>query len=673
MHHPTRARERTPSLGPWRGAYFDGVRAARHEVTLWLGHDGLTIEGESVGTLVWPVEEIAALEGGTEGEPVRVGLRGGDAAVAVDDPHFAESLRVQLPERTVQVRRLTVQRILGPALVALGVLVVLYVWGVPRMAERAARRVPVAWEETLGQSMVGSLLQGATVCRGDARQAALERMVDRLTADGRGGRYTYRVRVVDDPAVNALAAPGGEIVVFQGLIAQAESAEEVAGVLAHEIQHVVLQHSTRTALREIPWRLFAAAVVGDGGLAGPLSSMAMSLGSLRYQRKDESEADREGLRMLAEADVSSQGLITFLQRLEAKADGPIPLASYLSTHPTSAERVAALQAEAGAAAAGARAVLTDAEWRALAAPCGWRSRGARSALASRDQQHLARTPRERPVGERLPRLLDHETRLEHELSEAARGVEPDPVLASLGLPLPLPDRRDREEAGERVEGPVLRDDRPVAGGPPIAGEELRHDAVTAPSLPDHDAAGTEHARALGDHARIVARVVEEPEAREEVHHCVEATAPRRREPPHVGALVPQVLPGTSRLREAQQVRGEVEAIHVEPRLGKEVGVASLPAREVEHACAGGEGEQLDEARHLLAILDEVEEGLVLAHVARIEVGGPPVAAHRTRLVARGVTRVGARACRPRPARSPGQKKTGSRYAPNSASSAARIS
>ena len=358
------------ALRVWRGAYYDGVTASRHEVTLYLERGALRAIGESSGEIRWPYDTIGVMEGGTQGEPVRVARRPDDgASLVIADPEFGPALELHLRRRIAGARR-SVWRFVPAVLFVVAGLGATYVWGIPRLAARVAQEVPREWEESLGTRMVATLGRENLRCGGDARQAALEKIVTRLTADGRGGGYAYTITILRDSMVNALAAPGGSLVVFHGLLAAAESADEVAGVLAHEVQHVVQQHGTRGILREVPLRLLAAALIGDAGIASTASDLAMSLGSLRYQRNDERDADREGLRVLAASGISPRGLSDFLTRLDAGGSQSRPLVRYLSTHPSSASRLAMLAQVSGSASPTDPPLLSPAEWAALTAPCG---------------------------------------------------------------------------------------------------------------------------------------------------------------------------------------------------------------------------------------------------------------------------------------------------------------
>ena len=155
--------------------------------------------------------------------------------------------------------------------------------------------------------------------------------------------------MVDAPDVNALAAPGGYIVVFRGLLERARTPDELAGVLAHEIEHVLHRHTTRAVIQHASTGLLLAALTGD--MTGPLAyglESARVLGQLQYSRRAEEEADRDGMKLLLAARVDPAGMIGFFDDL-AKGEHPRRVLRYLSTHPSPTDRIAALRALAAGA------------------------------------------------------------------------------------------------------------------------------------------------------------------------------------------------------------------------------------------------------------------------------------------------------------------------------------
>jgi predicted Zn-dependent protease len=243
-------------------------------------------------------------------------------------------------------------------------------FGLPILAEPVAAVMPLSWEERMGQNVRGQALallaRNAKECTAPQGRAALDRLVQRLAATTKS-RYTFRVRVVDSPMVNAFAAPAGYIVVFRGLLDKSSSAEEVAGVLAHEMGHVIERHGTEALIRQFGMNAILSAFLGDAsGIGSTAADIGTQLAVLSYGRAAEREADRVGVSMLNRADIRGAGLVAFFQRIGKESGGDDRgVLRYLGTHPPTGERAADIEARA----AGKGDAMTAAEWQSLRAIC----------------------------------------------------------------------------------------------------------------------------------------------------------------------------------------------------------------------------------------------------------------------------------------------------------------
>jgi predicted Zn-dependent protease len=168
--------------------------------------------------------------------------------------------------------------------------------------------------------------------------------------------------VAIDPRLNAFAVPGGHVVVYTGLLLAADSAEEVAGVLAHEVQHVEMRHALKNLLHNLGWRALLALALGDFS-GGVWTGMAEHLGQLGYSRDLEHQADLGGLAALRRAGIAPEGIASFFAKLSRQGGGQIDL---LSTHPASSARMQALQRAMAAQGAYTASPLPY-DWRALQA------------------------------------------------------------------------------------------------------------------------------------------------------------------------------------------------------------------------------------------------------------------------------------------------------------------
>ncbi|HEX8713756.1 MAG TPA: M48 family metallopeptidase [Terracidiphilus sp.] len=162
--------------------------------------------------------------------------------------------------------------------------------------------------------------------------------------------WPFQFHVVAQKEINAFALPGGEMFVNIGTITAASNEAELAGVMAHEMSHVYMQHSAKQIQKaQLTQGLagIAGAVLGDrGGVLGSLGQTGIQIGAgmvmLKYSRSDESQADDVGARILYRAGYSPQALADFFKKLQAQGGAP---PQFLSDHPNPGNREAAIQKE----------------------------------------------------------------------------------------------------------------------------------------------------------------------------------------------------------------------------------------------------------------------------------------------------------------------------------------
>ena len=231
-------------------------------------------------------------------------------------------------------RRAWAWMVLGILLAIPFVLLALYAWQAERIAAWIANRVPAAQERQLGKAIFTQLSAQLQLKEPAIPMQALTEIGGRLT---RGSTYRYRWYIADDPEVNAFAVPGGIVVVYTGLLNSAGSAEEVAGVLAHEIEHVERKHSLKNMIYSLG--LHATLSLAFGNIDQHWGTrLAEQLGQLRFSREQESEADSSGLRRLRQAHIDPKGMQTFFERLSKEHPDTAPV--LLATHPHTADRLA---------------------------------------------------------------------------------------------------------------------------------------------------------------------------------------------------------------------------------------------------------------------------------------------------------------------------------------------
>jgi predicted Zn-dependent protease len=176
--------------------------------------------------------------------------------------------------------------------------------------------------------------------------ALLHAIVQRLAPHAATPGFRWTVRAIDNPAVNAMALPGGQLIVFTGLLRQAGSADQVAGVIAHEMAHVTRRHHLRTLIEAAGMTVAIRFALGDTTGVGEILRQQASGAVLSSQsREHELEADAEGVRMIAAAGLDTAAMPAFFTLMKgiggSQATG---IAAWFASHPDHDQRIAALEA-----------------------------------------------------------------------------------------------------------------------------------------------------------------------------------------------------------------------------------------------------------------------------------------------------------------------------------------
>ncbi len=218
----------------------------------------------------------------------------------------------------------------------------------------AAPLVPPALERGWSKAIENVLAAETRRCVAPAGTAALDGLMARLAAAA-GLPHAPPLAVLDTGLVNAFTLPDGRILLLRGLIDKAGSADELSGVLAHELGHVRRHDPTREMLRGMALNMLARSL-GWG------SSVAGQMAALSYGRRAEAAADASAVRTLRQAGLRADGLRRFFERLQnQQGDGPLP---FLSDHPSTSRRIAVLPADGSGGSA-----LSAQAWQAVRADC----------------------------------------------------------------------------------------------------------------------------------------------------------------------------------------------------------------------------------------------------------------------------------------------------------------
>jgi predicted Zn-dependent protease len=205
-------------------------------------------------------------------------------------------------------------------------------------------------ERELGQEAASEIERTVGLVRDPALVGYVREIGRRLVAQAAQPSAPYEFHVADDSEPNAFALPGGFVYVTRGILALANSEDELAGVMGHEIGHVVARHSVRQLEASTPFALLfgiPSAIVGVvspalAGILGGVGKLASGIVLAPYSREQERDADRIGIELAARAGWDPAGLPSLLHTLEregALAGSDSSRISFFANHPATPERV----------------------------------------------------------------------------------------------------------------------------------------------------------------------------------------------------------------------------------------------------------------------------------------------------------------------------------------------
>jgi predicted Zn-dependent protease len=239
----------------------------------------------------------------------------------------------------------------------------LFIWIIPfcivfllsgSLARESYALMTVEEEKKLGKTIVQDLEKSVGRIKDPALQSFLNRIGYSLVTQIGPTPFEFKFYLINAPEPNAFAIPGGYIFVTTGLLLLSDSEQEVAGVLGHEIAHVMARHvaemierSKRLNIATLA-AMIAGALLGGGGRASQAAVTTAMAGAeaivLKYTRENEVEADQNGLQYLLKAGYDPQGLVTFLNKIYKSSLTMAPrVPAYLSTHPAVEDRISLLE------------------------------------------------------------------------------------------------------------------------------------------------------------------------------------------------------------------------------------------------------------------------------------------------------------------------------------------
>lgn len=360
------------------GVYFDGKTSARREVAVEAAPDALRISDPD-GTLLaeWPYPELVAqaspadvLRLARKREAVLARLDVRDAALAAKIDEYAHGI-----DRTGGLERRNRKKVIAWVFAATASLVFIAVVLLPAIVERLTPLIPLSVEHRMGTAVdaqvramldtgkSGRPFECGLEVREKAGRAALDKLIGKLETAAELP-IPIKAAVVRRKESNAIALPGGNVYVFEGLVDAARTPDELASVIAHEIGHVAHRDGTRSILQAAGLSFLFGMLLGDFTGGGVVVIAARKIVESSYSRDVESDADRYGVDLMSRIGGDGRALGTMLERIAGEIE---PGMSILRDHPGTKARVAAINAIAPPRSG--PPLLDAAEWTALKRIC----------------------------------------------------------------------------------------------------------------------------------------------------------------------------------------------------------------------------------------------------------------------------------------------------------------
>jgi Zn-dependent protease with chaperone function len=357
------AQNASAAAGP--AVYFDGASSRRRAVTLRFA-DRLEIRGGDAVLAAWAYADIRRADSPsgmlrlsclTAAALARLEVR--DAALAAELVLRCAGIDDNTPGRR------GVATIIGWSLAAAVSIVAVVLFGVPLAADRLTPLVPEAFERRLGDvadSQVKSFFN-ARVCDHAAGQQAFAKLVTAIR-EAASLDTSVQSGVLSTSVPNAFALPGGKVYLFNGLLAKADNADEIAGVLAHELGHLKHRDNMRGLIHNGGTSFLIGLLFGDITGSSALIFASRSLVTNSYTREAEQAADTFSIDVMHKLGRPTRPMGELLVRVTGKEGKGL---SIISSHPLSEDRLARMTREDRSASG--PPLLTSEEWRSLKSIC----------------------------------------------------------------------------------------------------------------------------------------------------------------------------------------------------------------------------------------------------------------------------------------------------------------
>ncbi len=336
------------------GALFSPLRDGRTTVAIDLTPEAVVASTTDGLRIELPYRRLAITRGGADSRTLF--CRDGEHTLCCDAPGFLSALRdasgrllddqvLRLASAPGSPRRFLLIAALVAGVVIGGIGAAGW-WTLTWGYERAIAATPVKIDIEVGDQLAKAMDPGGPEVHIPEVDAVLTEIVQRLAPHVATSGFRWSIRVIDNEAVNAMALPGGQLIVFTGLLRKAERADQVAGVLGHEMAHVTKRHHLRTLIKTAGLLVAIQFALGDtAGVAEVIRQQASGALLSAQSREHELEADAEGAHMLAVTGLDTAAMPEFFALMKGiRGSQATGIAGWFASHPDHDERIAKLNA-----------------------------------------------------------------------------------------------------------------------------------------------------------------------------------------------------------------------------------------------------------------------------------------------------------------------------------------
>lgn len=355
-----------------KGRYYDGKNAKAYNVQVQVSDSVVGLKDIETGRIIarWFYDDIRLLEHPIAQAAGKLGTHDNpDERLLLEAGPDWDEIVANIPKTSMFAHKLSLN---WSSLAFYSILSVviggLLFWKGPDVFEQTAYLVPASMEQKLGDYVLKSSGYIDETCNNPKGAAAFEALIAPIM-----NRDNYNVHVSNDPMVNAFAMPGSHIVIFDGLIQSAQSPEEIAAIIGHEMGHVDKRHPMRGLMRQMGLSIALQMMVGDISGLSNLGEIAGTLRAMDYSREQEFEADLYAIEVMKRADYNPYAIVDFFYRIseeEEEAEKYMKYLKFLSTHPETEERIQIIENLKSQDSKTYKPALSASQWNDLQGICG---------------------------------------------------------------------------------------------------------------------------------------------------------------------------------------------------------------------------------------------------------------------------------------------------------------